>query len=151
MLNSLLSLPRPLLLDDCPLPGGLRIAVLGPHPDDFDAIAVTLRLFRDAGNRISVAVLSGGASGVEDGYCELPTDERKVELRRLEQRASCGMFGLPDDALEFLPLSSSSTWHRSGQTSSSCRTATTRSPATGTSMPWSNRRPRAIRRRSWRS
>jgi LmbE family N-acetylglucosaminyl deacetylase len=104
-LKTLLSLARPILLDECPLPTGLRVALLGPHPDDFDAIAVTLRHFRDAGNGISVAVLSGGASGVEDGYCEPPSDDRKVELRRLEQRASCRMFGLPDDALEFLPLS----------------------------------------------
>ena len=105
MTSSLLSLARPIALDECPLPGGLRIAVLGPHPDDFDAIAVTLRRFHRAGSVISVAVLSGGASGVEDGYCVPPTDVRKAEVRRAEQLASCRMFGLPDGALEFLPLS----------------------------------------------
>ena len=105
ILKNLLSLARPILLDECPLPTGIRLAVLGPHPDDFDAIAVTLRHFRDAGNEISVAVLSGGASGVEDGYGETPTDGCKAEVRRAEQRASCRMFGLADDALDFLPLS----------------------------------------------
>lgn len=104
MLQTLLSLPRPLFLDECTLPTSLRISVLGPHPDDFDVIAVTLRLFHAADNRISAAVLSGGASGVEDGYCPSPTEKRKAEIRWLEQRESCRLFGLADDALEFLPL-----------------------------------------------
>jgi len=93
------------MLDADPLPAGLHVAVLGPHPDDFDAIAVTLRRFRETGNTISVAVLSDGASGVEDCYCVPPSDERKTEIRQMEQRASCRIFGLPDSALEFLPLS----------------------------------------------
>jgi LmbE family N-acetylglucosaminyl deacetylase len=95
---------RPIRLDLLPLPPGLSIAVLSPHPDDFDCIAVTLRRLRDGGHRLSVAVLSGGASGVEDRYASPPTPACKAALRRAEQEASCRLFGLPEDALSFLPL-----------------------------------------------
>lgn len=82
-------------------PGGLRVAVLGPHPDDFDVDAVTLKHLQNCGAEISVAVLSGGLSGVEPTYCPR---ERMAETRRAEQRKSCGLFGLPEAALHFLPL-----------------------------------------------
>lgn len=82
-------------------PAGLRVAVLGPHPDDFDVDAVTLKLLQDRSAEISVAVLSQGISGVEPAYC--PRD-RMAESRRAEQIKSCRMFGLPDAALRFLPL-----------------------------------------------
>lgn len=85
-------------------PRDLVIIVLAPHPDDFDAIAVTLRLFRDNGNPIHAGVLSSGASGVEDSFCSPPTPEVKAKLREQEQRASCRLFGLPPERLAFLRL-----------------------------------------------
>ncbi len=88
-------------LTDAIWPQGLRVAVLGPHPDDFDEAAVTLKLLQSNGATISVAVLSGSAIGVEDSYC---APEQKAETRREEQRRSCRLFGLPDDELFFLPL-----------------------------------------------
>ena len=100
-LAPLLAGPRPLRLDRIQLPPRLSVAVLGPHPDDFDVVAATLRRFQAAGARIALAVLSTGVSGVEDAYC---APDRKADARRAEQRASCRLFGLPDADLEFLPL-----------------------------------------------
>lgn len=82
----------------------LRIAVLAPHPDDFDAIAVTLRFFHARGDSIHLAVLTGGASGVEDGYAGARTDAAKAALREQEQLASCTLFGLPHERVAFLRL-----------------------------------------------
>ncbi|MBP1768990.1 MAG: hypothetical protein H6P98_3105, partial [Candidatus Aminicenantes bacterium] len=69
------------------------MAVLAPHPDDFDAAGVTLRLFQRNGNRVSLAVLTSGASGVEDGFCSPPARAEKARIRENEQRASCRFFG----------------------------------------------------------
>lgn len=80
------------------------MAVLAPHPDDFDAIAVTLRHFRDNGNPIAVAVATGGASGVEDGFGGALDDTDKIRLREEEQRMSCRLFGLREENLSFLRL-----------------------------------------------
>jgi LmbE family N-acetylglucosaminyl deacetylase len=77
--------------------------VLAPHPDDFDAIGVTMRLFHENGNAIHVAVLSA-RSGVEDSFCSPPTLEHKAAIRQREQRESCRFFGLPPDRLEFPAL-----------------------------------------------
>lgn len=82
----------------------MRVAVLAPHPDDFDAIAVTLRHFHDNGNLIDVAVATGGASGVEDGFRGATSDAAKMAFREEEQRASCQLFGLPENRLTFLRL-----------------------------------------------
>ncbi len=78
--------------------------MLAPHPDDFDAIGVTLRHLRDNGNRIELAVLTPGANGVEDGFEGVTTREAKAALREAEQRASCKFFGLPADRVVFLRL-----------------------------------------------
>jgi len=102
--SALAAAARPLRLDRLPLPSGLSVAMLSPHPDDFDCVAVSLSRLRDSGHRISVAVLSGGASGVEDSFVSPPTPERKAAARRAEQEASCRLFGLPAGALTFLPL-----------------------------------------------
>lgn len=83
---------------------GVRVAVLGPHPDDFDCIAVTLRAFHRAGAQLSIAVLSGGSSGVDDADADPPTRPHKEALRRAEQRESVRRFGLAETALHFLPL-----------------------------------------------
>ena len=103
-LNTLFRGPRPLRLAQLNIAPGLRVAVLAPHPDDFDAIAVTLRHFRDNGNPISLAVATGGASGVEDGFRGAADDIAKARLREAEQRASCRLFRLPDECLTFLRL-----------------------------------------------
>lgn len=83
-----------------------RALVLAPHPDDFDAVAVTLGRMRDHGCALRVAVLTSGASGVEDAFCPPgeSTFERKRDLREAEQRASCAVFGLHESALVFLRL-----------------------------------------------
>jgi len=88
-----------------------RVLVLAPHPDDFECVAVTLRLFRDAGNRIDLAVLTDAASGVEDSFCSPPTNEHKAELRELEQRESSRRFGLPEERLAFLRLAEDDSGH----------------------------------------
>jgi LmbE family N-acetylglucosaminyl deacetylase len=85
------------------LPQSLRLLALGPHPDDFDVNAVTLRLFKENGNSIHVGVVRVG-SGVEDSYCSSPTLQAKAALREKEQRDSCQFFGLPDSCLTFLDL-----------------------------------------------
>lgn len=100
-------LPRnatPTALAAVSLPQGLSIAVLAPHPDDFDAIAVTLRHFHERGDTVHLAVLTNGASGVEDGYAGAMTDQAKGELREKEQLASCDCFGLPREHVCFLRL-----------------------------------------------
>jgi LmbE family N-acetylglucosaminyl deacetylase len=110
-LNSVFGGPRPLHLQQLQIPPELRVAVLAPHPDDFDAIAVTLRHLRDNGNRIAVAVATGGASGVEDGFRGAVDDAAKARLREEEQRASCRLFGLPAEQLQFLRLAEGADGH----------------------------------------
>lgn len=95
---------HPRNLTEMAMPSTLRVLVLAPHPDDFDAIAVTLHGLHQKGTRIDVAVLSGSASGVEDGYQGAFTAADKAALREAEQRESCRLFGLPDDRLLFLRL-----------------------------------------------
>ncbi len=73
--------------------------VLAPHPDDFDVVAITLKRFMENGARITLEVLSGGASGVEDVFAT--GWEAKTSARELEQRESCNRFGLPADELRF--------------------------------------------------
>ena len=95
---------EPLMVEEVPWPLRIRIFVLAPHPDDFDAIAVTLRFFRNRGDEIRLAVLSSSASGVEDSFCRPPTAAAKCAIREREQQASCRLFGLPDGFLAFLRL-----------------------------------------------
>jgi len=102
--HELFSGPRPVLLSACSIPPEMGLLVLAPHPDDFDEISVTLRLFKDNGNTIHVAVASSGASGVEDSFCTPPTKDTKAKIREQEQRRSCHFFGLPETDLDFLRL-----------------------------------------------
>lgn len=98
---------RPLNMRQWALPPApLILVVLAPHPDDFDAIGVTLRFFQQRGDTIHLAVLTTGASGVEDGFEGATTDEQKAVLREQEQAASCAFFGLSSDRLHFLRLTS---------------------------------------------
>ncbi len=81
----------------------LKLLVLAPHPDDFEAIGVTLKRFKSNGNRITLAVISSGASGVEDSY--LANDGNliaKARIREREQLAGCRFFGLDESDLVFL-------------------------------------------------
>lgn len=111
-LERALSGPRPLYLDALDLPRNGRLAVLAPHPDDFDAIAVTLARFARLGWRVHVAVLTTGASGVEDGYRGATAAAVKAALREAEQRASCAAFGLPAADLRFLRLDEDERGHQ---------------------------------------
>ena len=103
-MKNLFGVKRPLLLNAIKFPDTLRLLVLAPHPDDFDEIGVTMRFFRDNGNPIYVAVISSGASGVEDSFCSPPTKEKKTAVRQKEQAESCSFFGLPASHLTFLRL-----------------------------------------------
>lgn len=95
---------RPRSLRDLAFPRPLAILVLAPHPDDFDAIGLTLRHLHGQGHAVQVAVLTTGASGVEEGFEGATGDAAKAALREAEQRASCAFFGLPPQRLDFLRL-----------------------------------------------
>lgn len=105
---------RPLLLSDLPLSKPLEVVVLAPHPDDFDAIGVTLHRLHRQGHTIHLAVLTAGANGIEDGWNGLQNPSAKAAAREAEQRASCSFFGLPQDRLSFLRL-----WEKQGSSSDS--------------------------------
>jgi uncharacterized protein (DUF3820 family)/LmbE family N-acetylglucosaminyl deacetylase len=85
-------------------PARLQVLVLAPHPDDFDAIGITLRHLHEQGHELHLAVLTTGASGVDEGFEGAVDDEAKAALREAEQRASCAFFGLPAERLHFLRL-----------------------------------------------
>ncbi len=94
----------PVPLQDLAISGELRVLVLGPHPDDLDAIGVTARFLLENGNPLDVAVATPGTSGVEDEFCSPPIAEVKTSIREREQRASCRFLGLPETQLTFLQL-----------------------------------------------
>ncbi len=85
-------------LERCP------VLILAPHPDDFDEVGVTLRRFAARGADLHVLVLSSSPNGVEDGFCDPPTDAVKAAVREEEQRRSAAFFGLRPERLEFLRL-----------------------------------------------
>ena len=95
--------PGPRSLRDLRLPRKLTLLALGPHPDDFDAIGVTLRFLSGNGRALQVGVVRTG-SGVEDAYVAHPTRAAKAALREAEQEASARLFGLTDEQLTFLTL-----------------------------------------------
>lgn len=95
---------RPRSWRDLSLPPALQVLVLAPHPDDFDAIGLTLRHLHGKGHELHLAVLTTGASGVEDGFEGARDDTAKAALREVEQRASCAFFGLPTNRVHFLRL-----------------------------------------------
>jgi len=94
--------PRP--LQAFSFSSALCLLVLAPHPDDFDAIGVTMRFFIENGNPLYVAVATSGVNGVEDSFCSPPTPAVKRKIREEEQRASCRFCGLPEPNLVFLRL-----------------------------------------------
>lgn len=91
-------------LSELPWPQRMTALVLAPHPDDFDAIAITLRWLHQRGHVYHLAVLTTGASGVDDGAGDTDTIDAKAALREQEQRASCRSFGLAESRLSFLRL-----------------------------------------------
>jgi LmbE family N-acetylglucosaminyl deacetylase len=95
---------KPVFMKDLKVPSVSKVLVLAPHPDDFDAICITMRHLKDNGNEIHVAVISGASSGVQDSFCLNHPGQTKTEIREEEQRESCRFFGLPDERLEFLRL-----------------------------------------------
>ena len=92
--------PRPITA--LPWRGGERAVLLGPHPDDFDAVGVTLRWLHDRGHVLGVLVVSASASGVLDAYLDTADPLAKAAAREAEQLAATRFFGLPDAAVEFL-------------------------------------------------
>jgi LmbE family N-acetylglucosaminyl deacetylase len=81
---------------------GARILVLAPHPDDFEAVGITMRHLFKKDCTIKVYVLTSGASGVEDRFCpEDSSNGNKRWIRQQEQRNSCRFFGLPEGNLHF--------------------------------------------------
>jgi LmbE family N-acetylglucosaminyl deacetylase len=92
-----------LTLPEEPLPGAGCALALAPHPDDPDAVAVTLRLLQQGGWKLRWAVLTSAWSGVEDAFAG-PERAAKARVREAEQRESASRFGLPEERLTFLRL-----------------------------------------------
>jgi LmbE family N-acetylglucosaminyl deacetylase len=104
LLDGAFSGDKPLRMRDLkPLPP-LKVLVLAPHPDDFDAIGVTMRWLQLGAHQIHLSVLTTGASGVQDGWEDAVSPQAKAAVREREQRASCDFFGLRADRLAFLRL-----------------------------------------------
>jgi LmbE family N-acetylglucosaminyl deacetylase len=95
---------RPLSLRELAFPRPLTVLVLAPHPDVFEAMGLTLRHLHGQGHALHVAVLTSGASGVEDGFGGATDHAAKAALREIEQRESCAVFGLAPERLQFLRL-----------------------------------------------
>ncbi len=93
----------PCSLEGVAIPPALRVCVLAPHPDDFDAIAVTLRRLRENGNPIELGVAPTGG-GVLDTFLPGATLADRTRVRELEQRGSLAFFGLPDNRITFLDM-----------------------------------------------
>ncbi len=89
-----------------------NVLALAPHPDDPDAVAVSLRLFHSAGCRIRYAVTGRAHGGVTDKYAhdvarkldDFPKDlqDYKSAIRRREQVASAEMAGIVDGDVVFV-------------------------------------------------
>ena len=104
----------PWFVPPTPFPRVARVAVVAPHPDDFDVIAVTMREAQRLGARIEVAVLTSGASGVEESFFEQSRLTTKRAIREREQVSSCAFFGLPEGQLHFLRLGEDAGGHIAG-------------------------------------
>ncbi|MHB9139706.1 MAG: PIG-L deacetylase family protein [Victivallaceae bacterium] len=85
-------------------PSKSKILVLAPHPDDFDAIAVTLKFFHERQSEIFLAVICPAWSGVEESFAADSSKETRSLVREAEQRQSIQQFGLSPDRVSFLRL-----------------------------------------------
>ncbi|OHE22589.1 MAG: hypothetical protein A3J94_01715 [Syntrophus sp. RIFOXYC2_FULL_54_9] len=88
-----------------------KVLVLGPHPDDPECAAMTCRLLMHFGCDLWYTAVSMSPSGVEDRYAiewghdsSISLEERKIEIRRLEQTSAAQMFGLARERLTFLGI-----------------------------------------------
>jgi len=95
---------RPMVLRKLRVPKALTLLYLAPHPDDFDAVGVTMRWFKENGNPLHLAIATSGASGVEDSYCASASRQAKADIREREQAAACRFFGLDSSRVTFLRL-----------------------------------------------
>ena len=93
----------PLSFNEQPLVGSGRVLALAPHPDDPDAVAVTLRLLARGGWDLFWTNLTPAWSGVQDDFVG-PSPQVKAQAREAEERDAARLFGLPDDRLTFLRL-----------------------------------------------
>lgn len=82
----------------------VKVKVIAPHPDDFDAIAVSLKMFEKLHYSIEVYVLSGGSKGVQDVFVNSNDWDIKAKVREQEQLKSTRLFGLNDEKVHFLRL-----------------------------------------------
>ncbi len=97
------------------LPESGHVVELGPHPDDPDAVAVTLHLFAISGCRVSYVITCLSPQGVTDSYAlqaarksgkeiENNLDAFKRELRRQEQITSASLADFAGGFLQFHTL-----------------------------------------------
>ncbi|MHB9133458.1 MAG: PIG-L deacetylase family protein [Armatimonadota bacterium] len=89
-----------------PLAGPGRALALSPHPDDPEAIAVTLRMLAEGDWTLHWGIVTGGWSGVQDDFAG-PDKQAKAAVREEEQREAARRFGLPEERLTFLRLAES--------------------------------------------
>ncbi|MBR7068997.1 MAG: PIG-L family deacetylase [Oxalobacter sp.] len=80
-----------------------RMLVTAPHPDDFDAISMTLRLLKEAGHELYAVVAQTG-SGIDKVYGAGMSQQDRTQLRNREQQASFAFFGLPESHYRILAL-----------------------------------------------
>ena len=84
-------------------PACLKVLVLAPHPDDFDAIGVTMKYLQESGHDIHVAVSVTG-SGIDEEFGAGMSLKDRQDCRMREQQSSLRFFGLPRNRLHFLRL-----------------------------------------------
>jgi len=93
------------------LPRKARVLVLGPHPDDPESVAITLRLLLKSGCDLRYAIVSMSPSGVQDqdapptGHLDVTSlGQRKIAIRRREQILAAAALGLTEERISFLCL-----------------------------------------------
>jgi len=95
-------------------PSRARVLILGPHPDDPESAAITIRLLMNSGCEIFFAIACMSPEGVDDEYASLRHDmdslsllDRKIEIRRREQKQSAQVIGIASKQLTFLDIEKS--------------------------------------------
>lgn len=96
-------------------PEKLTVLVLAPHPDDFDAIGVTLKFLHEKNYTIYVAVSITG-SGIDPDFAPNMSLQTKREIRMKEQKDSVSFFGLEEKHLRFLTLKNAADDQLTGDT-----------------------------------